>query len=165
MQNHIESSIRIAVWILHRNWFKFDNWFQCSLQSPNYPVKVVVVYILKKKNFLKVKGTKMVILIGCWKSLFFHSLHAFTKEVTQVSRTVFFKNIVTVGWSLGSKVHSLGSVQKRQATGFKQKQKGRSLMHPETILPTDRIWRLKGKVFVVLVIFSCFLLLKQSRAE
>ena len=82
-----------------------------------------------------------------------------------MSRTVFFKSILTVGWSLGSKVHSLGSVQKRQATGFKQQQKGRSLMHPETILPTDRIWRLKGKVFVVLVIFSCFLLLKQSRAE
>ena len=83
-----------------------------------------------------------------------HLIHALTKEVTQIPRTVFFKNIVQVGLSSSSKVNSLGSVQKWQATGFMQKQKEKAFVYPKTILSTDRIRRLKSKVFVVLVIFS-----------
>ena len=59
------------------------------------------------------------------------------------------------------KFNSLGSVQKLQASGFKQKRKGETLMHFEAVLSTDRIRGLKGKIFVVLVIFSSYPLIKK----
>ena len=66
----------------------FGDWFYCFLWSPNYPAKVAVFW-----NYNNKTGQ----FFGLLKVTVFYSAQALTVGVTQMSRTVFFKNIFPDG--------------------------------------------------------------------